>query len=98
MPLVGYNYYSISNRLSKIWVMYMRIDAQKYFEFAFPAICFFTLALTFPISNKSKSDEGASLQAIISRCSEILSHKKKHRLNNNRNRLVCFAFSSVSPK
>lgn len=75
MPLVGYTYYTINNTLARLWVKYMPVPEDVYFNFALPAIACFCLAITFPLGSKDARDDGASLRAMIARVKEMLSNK-----------------------
>ena len=61
MPLIGYEYYSYSNRLSKLWVSYMAVKPDIYFTYALPAITCFCLAITWPSFKRQLPDTGKSL-------------------------------------
>jgi hypothetical protein len=77
MPVLGYNYYSASNSLSKLWVRYMPIPLDTYFSYALPAIVFFCFSLTLPFSTRNNTEEGQGLNGLITRIkSYLVSHKK----------------------
>jgi hypothetical protein len=67
MPLVGYLIYNPSNKIASLWVRYMPIPQDRYFEFALPAIAGFVLALCWPMNKVGRSDHGASLQNLLDR-------------------------------
>ncbi|ULQ56265.1 hypothetical protein KJS94_16570 [Flavihumibacter rivuli] len=75
MPLVGYEYYPVTNKLSLIWLKYMVVDRQTYFSYALPAISLFSFGLTLPI--KGGVDEGAHLDHILGRIRNILQTRKE---------------------
>lgn len=76
MPLVGYTYYTRANYLSRLWVKYMVVPENVYFDFCLPAISCFCLALTWPLSWKNTGDEGPALEKHIQRIKIILSQRK----------------------
>jgi len=77
MPLVGYEYYSSQNTLSRLWVKYMPVKREIYFPYAFPAITCFCLAITFPSFKKSLPDEGKRLKEKLARIRLLLYNQKK---------------------
>ncbi len=77
MPLVGYTWYTVNNPLARLWVKYMPVSEDIYFGFALPAITFFCLALTWPLSSEKFHDTGKSLQWYIQKIKFILSNHKK---------------------
>jgi len=80
MPLIGYEYYSSANKLSRIWVRYMPVKQEIYFSYALPAITCFCLALTWPSIKKQFPDEGTRLKAIIDRIKFALSNQSNKGL------------------
>lgn len=72
MPLAGYEYYSFSDRLSRIWVKYMPVNAETYFSYVLPAITCFCLAITLPSFKKKFPDEGDRLKVTIARIRSTL--------------------------
>ncbi len=62
MPLVGYEFYPKTNKLSRIFVKFMPIPFDDYFGFCLPAMALFTLALCWPFYNKGVSDEGRAME------------------------------------
>lgn len=76
MPLLGYNFYTFENPLSRLWVKYMPVPEEVYFGFALPAIAAFCLALTWPLSFNQPADEGVKLEALIARIKQIVINKK----------------------
>jgi hypothetical protein len=77
MPLVGYTYYTYSNQLARMWVKYMPIPEDVYFQFAVPAIVGFCLALTIPLGWREFADEGAPLRKSIEKIKIAVSANKK---------------------
>ncbi len=74
MPLVGYEFYPKTNKLSRVFIKYMPIPFDDYFSFCLPAMALFTVALCWPFYKNGVSDEGPvmeervnSLQKVISR-------------------------------
>jgi hypothetical protein len=76
MPLVGYTYYTRNNQLANIWVKYMVVPENVYFDFALPAISCFCLALTWPLSWNRYGDEGPALEKYIQKVKSTLSQRK----------------------
>lgn len=72
MPWVGYRYYTFNNPLSRIWVKYMPVQESIYFGFALPAIAFFCLAITLPLSSRAEMDKGDLLVKHIGGIKDIL--------------------------
>jgi len=72
MPLVGYNFYSIENSSSKLWVKYMPIGEFEYFSFVFPATLVFILVLCWPIYSNNKIDENVLFLERLKRSSNKL--------------------------
>jgi hypothetical protein len=60
MPLVGYEFYSIRNPISKLWVGYMPVTKQIYYSYALPAVTIFCFAITLPLSNDADKDGAIS--------------------------------------
>lgn len=56
MPLIGYQYYTSANKLARIWVKFMPISEDVYFNYALPAISFFCFAITIPINGEKDRD------------------------------------------
>ncbi|WP_205508578.1 hypothetical protein [Longitalea arenae] len=65
MPLVGYLIYNRTNTLALVWVRYMPINKEIYFNFCLPAVCGFCMLLCWPLTRENKSDFGAPLKKII---------------------------------
>jgi hypothetical protein len=65
MPYIGYEYYTIKNPLSRLWVNYMVVPKEVYYNYALPAIACFCFALTLPLKNNK--DEGHWLSKVIDR-------------------------------
>jgi hypothetical protein len=76
MPIAGYHYFNINNRLASLWVRYMRVSSNEYYSFMFPA----TIALY--IGLKSRIFFRKSLQTdnayYIKHAKLYLSDKPKH--------------------
>ncbi len=78
MPLVGYEFYSYNDRLSKLWVKYMPINSDQYFPYALPAITCFCIAVTLASFKKNPADEGTAVNDAIDRM--------RTQLSSNRNK------------
>ena len=76
MPLVGYNYYTSTNYMARLWVKYMPVKEHIYFEFALPAIVGFCFMLTLPIGWEAPKDEGSEVRNTIERIKQIVKDKK----------------------
>jgi len=48
MPLIGYRYYTYDDSMARLWARYMPVNEDIYFQYAFPAITLFCLAITLP--------------------------------------------------
>jgi len=77
MPMIGYEFYSYNNQLSRIWVRYMPIKPLIYFGYALPAIAGFCLIITLPTFKKKLPDDGEALQDTIARMRLQLSANPK---------------------
>src|SRR6187431_517967 len=77
MPLAGYEYYSVENPLSKLWVKYMMVPKNTYFSYALPASTCFCLAITWPSFKNHLPDEGVTLS------NNIIAIKKLLQKNRN---------------
>lgn len=80
MPLIGYEYYSSDNRLSRVWIKYMPVKPEVYFSFALPAVACFCFALTLPAFRKTLSDEGEQLHQTINRIKTFLNTRSNKGL------------------
>ena len=78
MPLVGYTYYTRANYLSGLWVKYMVVPENVYFDFALPAISSFCLTLTWPLNWKNSGDEGPALEKYIDKLKATLRNRKNY--------------------
>ncbi len=45
MPWLGYQWYTIENPLARLWVRYMPVSEDTYFNFALPAVAAFVTTL-----------------------------------------------------
>lgn len=72
MPVVGYKIYTRDNSLARLWVRYMPVPENIYFEFALPATAAFIVALCWPTNKKTASDHGIYFQEIIARIRTVL--------------------------
>ena len=61
MPIVGFEFYPISNPLSRLWIKYMPINELVYFNYAFPAVSGFCWAICIPLKT-TIADEGNFLK------------------------------------
>lgn len=77
MPLIGYNFYNSNDTLSRIWVKYMPVSENIYFGYALPAIAFFSLAITWPLSFREEADAGVQLQLLVQRIKNALKKEKR---------------------
>lgn len=77
MPLVGYNYFTIDDQTSRIWVKYMRVPENDYFGYTLPAIAGFIFVMCFPINNNNISDYGPKLRMLVSRARQVLAENPK---------------------
>lgn len=84
MPLIGYQFYTEDNLLSRIWVTYMVVPKDEYFSFVLPAVSLFTLSLTFPLKNED--DRDSVLRDSIERIKKLLS------INGDSARLIIMLF------
>lgn len=72
MPLIGYTVYDRSNYLAVLWVKYMPVPQDVYFDYALPAVSGFALAICWPILSKESTDRGQGLQRIIDKAKTYL--------------------------
>jgi hypothetical protein len=72
MPLLGYEWYTNSNLLSRLWVTYMPVTDTVYFSFALPAMAGFITALCWPINKRNISDEGIYISVYLERAKKAL--------------------------
>jgi hypothetical protein len=80
MPMIGYEYYSYNNRLSRVWVRYMPIKPELYFAYALPAITCFCMAITWPGFKKNSPDSGVLLKDKIIRIRKLLQQQENKGL------------------
>lgn len=67
MPLLGYSVYNHDSKLARIWVRYMPVPENFYFDFALPAVAGFVLVLCWPMNSKDVSDTGKPLMDTLDR-------------------------------
>lgn len=72
MPLMGYMFYTRDNSLAALWVRYMPISEQKYFDYTLPAMSGFVLALCLPMIKEGISDEGKNIHKLIEKAVQTL--------------------------
>jgi hypothetical protein len=77
MPFLGYAVYTVNNPLARLWVKYMPIPEAKYFDFALPAISFFCLAITLPLSFKNEADKGVLIKQTVQKIRESIGSDHK---------------------
>jgi hypothetical protein len=75
MPLVGYTYFTRANAMARLWIRYMPIPEEQYFNFALPAIAGFVVVLCWPLSDPRHTDYGESLQKVLRRARDIVPQK-----------------------
>ena len=80
MPVIGYNFYSKADRLSKLWVRYMPVPDVVYFSYSLPAITLFCFAVTFPFTSAINNEEGEGLKDLIARVKNTLVSDQKRGL------------------
>jgi hypothetical protein len=61
MPILGYTLYTRNNFLSRYWVKFMPVSENIYYNFSFPAVCLFCIAICLPLP-KSISDDGDNMK------------------------------------
>jgi len=77
MPIVGYNYYSETNRLAKLWVRYMPVASETYFPYALPGISLFCFSITLPFAARNNTEEGIGVTNLVVRIkNHLISHQK----------------------
>lgn len=72
MPLVGYFFYPVTNKLSRAFVKYMPIPIETYFSYCLPATALFVAAMCWPIRSDKYSDEGPSIETRVKGLSSII--------------------------
>jgi hypothetical protein len=77
MPLVGYEFYPKTNKLSNLFVKYMPIPFDDYFSFCLPAMAAFTLALCWPFHRKGMSDEGVAMESMIKGVRKLIGKQER---------------------
>lgn len=75
VPLFGYVFYMRNNQLSSLFLRYMRVSEEVYFDLALPSISAFVCVLCWPLS-QTNSDEGAALESTIVRARSMLADKR----------------------
>jgi hypothetical protein len=66
MPIFGYEVYNRDNFLSRVFIKFMLVPRERYFDFVLPAISAFSLALCWPIKwNTYMVDEGLYFKHLI---------------------------------
>ncbi|MBZ5858004.1 hypothetical protein [Flavihumibacter profundi] len=79
IPVFGYKYFTYTNILARIWVKYMPVSSDRYFEFAVPAICLFSSVLLLPISSSLGGiDEGLFTLRQVHKIKEIIKGKERY--------------------
>lgn len=76
VPLYGYVFYMQDNRLSSLFLRFMRVSEEVYFDLALPCVSAFVFVLCWPLS-QANSDTGPSLEATIARAKALLPDKKQ---------------------
>jgi hypothetical protein len=76
MPLMGYLYYNANNKIAALFVRFMPISKETYFELALPAVTGFIVFLCWPLS-KDNGDDGASLKKLIDNAKNSLIGNEK---------------------
>ena len=92
MPMVGYRYYSYGNTLSKIWVGYMRVPQEVYFDYTLPAVSLFSFAIMLPLAGGA--DTSNRLQQSVQHIKAVMSKDYRYGII-----MLCtgFVFSLTSP-
>jgi Ca2+/Na+ antiporter len=72
MPLIGYLVYNKSNQLALLWVRYMPVSQEQYFEFALPAMAAFVCTVCWPMNDPRSTDHGKPLEGILGRAKTLL--------------------------
>lgn len=64
-PLIGYTFFTYNNHLARLWVKYMSIEKEQYFNYTIPCILIYNLILISPgiknIRSNKISDTGPSI-------------------------------------
>ena len=81
MPVLGYAIYNKGNALARMYIRYMPIPEDKYFEFALPATTAFILTLCWPMNKKTSSDYGIYFSQIIERIKLTLQDKSLQKIS-----------------
>jgi len=92
MPWIGYDFYTIENHLSRIWVGYMLVPKAEYYAFNLPAITIFSLAITWPLANGA--DSGGGIRQAIQKTRDILANNYRYGII-----ILCIGFvvSIITP-
>jgi hypothetical protein len=77
-PLVGYDFYTYASPIARLWVRYMPVSSERYFDFVLPAIIFFLIGLFFPsFKQAGEIDEAGNVKSILSSAQFVLEKNKK---------------------
>src|SRR6516162_284383 len=99
VPELGYSVYNYNNYLARIFVRYMRVPEETYFNYALPAVCAFSVALCYPIRKKRTIlDEGQSFKNFLSKVREQLKVMAKTGVNIVAIGIVIFFVMDLLPE
>jgi len=99
VPELGYSVYNYNNYLARIFVRYMRVPEETYFNYALPAVCAFSVALCYPIRKKRTIlDEGQSFKDFLSKVREQLKVMAKTGVNIVAIGIVIFFVMDLLPE
>jgi hypothetical protein len=77
MPLMGYLVYNRENYLAVVWVRYMPVPKEVYFDFCLPAVIGFCIILCWPMTRDRSSDTGPSLKVTLEKIKTVLRGNQK---------------------
>jgi len=86
MPIIFYHYYTMDNRLARLWVKYMPVPSDVYFSFALPAVLSMTLGMRIPLGGKK-----AKMQSV-----EYMNNVKKYLQGHSNLGLILISVGVVS--
>ncbi|MFI5155833.1 MAG: hypothetical protein ACHQEM_06590 [Chitinophagales bacterium] len=99
IPELGYSVYNYSNYMARIFMRYMLVPEDTYFNYALPAVCVFSLALCFPIRKKQAIlDEGQSFKNLLAEVKEQLKVRTKTGVNIVAIGIVVFFIMDLLPQ
>ena len=99
IPELGYSVYNYSNYLARIFMRYMLVSEDTYFNYALPAVCVFSVALCYPVRKKRVIlDEGQNFKNMLADVRGQLKVKAKTGVNIVAIGIVVFFIMDLLPE